>query len=69
MLLSAILSVYLLSILLKSSQFLPLLAKPPLKALNFLLVLERCLILCSAIHGLLLKLKSIHLSIGALEAF
>jgi hypothetical protein len=69
MLLSPILSIDLLSILLKSRQFLLLLGKSQLKALNFLLVLKGCLILCSAIHGFLFKLKSIHLSIGALEAF
>lgn len=69
MLLSPILSIDLLSILLESRQFLPLLGKPQLKAFNFLLVLKGCLILCSAIHGFLFKLKGIHFSIGALEAF
>lgn len=67
MLLSPVLSIDLLGILLKSRQLLPLLGKPKLKAINFLLVLEGCLILGSAIHGLLFKLEGIHLSVGALE--
>ena len=69
MLLSAVFPVDLLSVLLESSQLLPLQDKPPLKALDLLLVLEGSLILCSAIHGFLLELESVHLSVGALEAF
>jgi hypothetical protein len=69
MLLSPIFPVDLLSVLLKSSQLLPLQDKPPLKALGLLLVLEGSLILCSSIHSLFLELESVHLSVGALEAF
>jgi len=68
MLLSAVFPVDLLSVLLESRQLLPLLPKSPLKALDLLLVLEGSLILCSAIHGLLLELERVHLSSGVFEA-
>ena len=69
MLLSAVFPVDLLSVLLESSQLLPLQGKPPLEALDLLLVLDCSLILCSAVHGFLLELERVYLSVGALEAF